>query len=92
MTQTPLEAQLEAIVGAAVVKAVAKTTERLTAEFKAKNEGLLDNRNDLLAENRRLKGKPDGERSSGPTGCPTPPIPISPVTSPICWRNQSCRG
>lgn len=40
---------------------MADTTERLTAAFKAETEGLLANRNELLAENRRLKGKPDGE-------------------------------
>lgn len=58
---TPIEAQIETIVKAAVDKAVADTTERLTAQFEQSTAALRKNRDEILAEKRRLEGKPLGD-------------------------------
>jgi len=63
---TPLEAQLEAIVRAAVEKAVADTTERLTAEFDQQTRGLKNNRDTILREKRELESKRTHDRNGVP--------------------------
>lgn len=51
------EAQLSALINAAVREAVERTTQELTARFEADTAGLRKNRDDLLAEKKGGEGK-----------------------------------